>query len=87
MLGEGDTVFGFVIETELHCDAPEAQRDAEWKVQTEAANHKNKIHKKNCITIDNAYLQNSSVVGLPLVPCAGHHCATYWVSLKGTKGK
>ncbi len=37
MLGECDTVIGFVIVTELHCDALEAQHDAEWKVQTEAA--------------------------------------------------
>ncbi len=80
MLGECDTVIGFVIVTELHFDALEAQHDVEWNVQTEAAEKllptKTKSTKKNSITIDHAHFQNSLEVGMPLAPCAGHSGAT-----------
>ncbi len=32
MIDEGDTVIGLVMVTELLCNAPEAQHDADWKV-------------------------------------------------------
>jgi hypothetical protein len=55
LLGEGDTVAGLVMATELLRNTPKAQNDAKWKVQTEAA-----THKKNSIADDHVHFPEES---------------------------